>query len=581
MQLTNEQYSVGIRDSDNNESVVIDQNNNVYAAYYRYENFDTWQVFFRWYNMRLGVWSTPIEIDGPSTEALFPAAVVVPENEYHPEQVWFAWMDQRYGTWGEIWYRVWDTETRSWAEGFESDAQSLSELGGLEVRNNPSSDGIRLLSSEDGRSVHAFWVYFDPSNGYVMYSRHFLDGEWGSEELVSDTDVWTRYPSAAYDKNGNIVLVYDQWDYINETRHLISKSYDGDKWSDGIELYELHDSASFEGCPSIATDNQGLVHLAFNSFLYFGTLQNVPSVYYTTYDEGWGDIELLTSGDYWASFPSLEISISGDIWVFWEDGRDISPYFPEIYFRKKDSQGWGSETRLTSNSAKSSKPTVVKDLEDNMYVFWNDSRVNPVQGFYNIYDMGIPSAAESLSVTPVGQYSNPLLSWNPSSSMDVTGYKIYRSGSLIGSVNACSTSFVDGDVAINPSGQTYTYTVKAIDAAQNLSSASNAVTINGIMMKTFTGVPDSYELIGNFPNPFNPSTEIRFALPKADAVRLRIYNIHGQLVATIHEGPLEAGYHSAIWNGKNQQGRMVSSGLYFYRLETSSFNTIKKMTLLK
>ena len=72
--------------------------------------------------------------------------------------------------------------------------------------------------------------------------------------------------------------------------------------------------------------------------------------------------------------------------------------------------------------------------------------------------------------------------------------------------------------------------------------------------------------LGNYPNPFNPSTTIKFDLRKAGYVNLEIYNIKGQKVRTLIDQQQEAGYHSKVWNGIDDSGNPIGSGIYFYRL---------------
>jgi hypothetical protein len=90
-----------------------------------------------------------------------------------------------------------------------------------------------------------------------------------------------------------------------------------------------------------------------------------------------------------------------------------------------------------------------------------------------------------------------------------------------------------------------------------------------------------FEVMGNFPNPFNPETVMKFNLPKASHVSLKVYNILGQVVNTLVDEPLDAGSHSVMWDGKNAQGRDVASGVYFYRISAGGFESIEKMTLLR
>lgn len=85
----------------------------------------------------------------------------------------------------------------------------------------------------------------------------------------------------------------------------------------------------------------------------------------------------------------------------------------------------------------------------------------------------------------------------------------------------------------------------------------------------------------NFPNPFNPSTTISFLLPENATCTLDIYNIRGQKVRTLINDAKSAGNYSVFWNGQNDNGKPVSSGLYFYRLVTPNFSQTRKMLLVK
>ncbi len=95
-------------------------------------------------------------------------------------------------------------------------------------------------------------------------------------------------------------------------------------------------------------------------------------------------------------------------------------------------------------------------------------------------------------------------------------------------------------------------------------------------------IPTDFALDQNYPNPFNPSTSIEFAVPTAQHVYVRVYNILGQEVATLVNGEmLEAGRHRVVWNGRNSAGVPVSSGTYLYSLETNDHRESKRMVLMK
>lgn len=94
-------------------------------------------------------------------------------------------------------------------------------------------------------------------------------------------------------------------------------------------------------------------------------------------------------------------------------------------------------------------------------------------------------------------------------------------------------------------------------------------------------LPKSFSLYQNYPNPFNASTSISYALPVEAEVAIHIYNILGQKVRTLDEGKQTAGYKTTIWDGKNDGGETVGSGVYLYRIHAGEFSETKKMTLLK
>lgn len=94
-------------------------------------------------------------------------------------------------------------------------------------------------------------------------------------------------------------------------------------------------------------------------------------------------------------------------------------------------------------------------------------------------------------------------------------------------------------------------------------------------------VPLDYELAQNYPNPFNPETRIRYQLKKLTDVRLEIFNILGQRVRTLVDGQQDGGQHVLLWNGQNDAGFSVASGVYLYRIQAGSFTATRKMILVR
>jgi len=125
------------------------------------------------------------------------------------------------------------------------------------------------------------------------------------------------------------------------------------------------------------------------------------------------------------------------------------------------------------------------------------------------------------------------------------------------------------------------YRIQIADTHGNLSEFSDEVTLAD---PSAVGalVPGQFSLQQNHPNPFNPSTIISFTLPSDSSVQLRIYDVAGKLVRDLIDGQtMWAGTRQAVWDGRDDGGKAVSAGVYFYRLDAGQFSQTKRMTLVK
>ncbi|MEM8486622.1 MAG: FG-GAP-like repeat-containing protein [Bacteroidota bacterium] len=113
------------------------------------------------------------------------------------------------------------------------------------------------------------------------------------------------------------------------------------------------------------------------------------------------------------------------------------------------------------------------------------------------------------------------------------------------------------------------------------SAAPSAARSGADQLALTAGLPTEFALESNYPNPFNPTTTIRFDVPEASDVRLEVYDLMGRRVATLVNGQMAAGRYEATWNARSDAGASVASGVYLYRMQAGSFESVQRMVLMK
>jgi hypothetical protein len=174
------------------------------------------------------------------------------------------------------------------------------------------------------------------------------------------------------------------------------------------------------------------------------------------------------------------------------------------------------------------------------------------------------------------------LSWAPSSAPDFQSFRVYRStspGFPPTPATLVYSTATPGWVDLSHRGGGVYYEVTAIDVTGNESAPAVAGTVTAVGdMPT----PDAFALHANVPNPFNPTTVIRYDVPNNGGdVSLRIYDAAGRMVKTLVTGTLAAGQRSITWDGHDDAGQPVASGVYFCRLTAPGYTNTHKMVLLK
>ncbi len=179
-----------------------------------------------------------------------------------------------------------------------------------------------------------------------------------------------------------------------------------------------------------------------------------------------------------------------------------------------------------------------------------------------------------------------VLRWATATETENLGFNIYRSVQKNGDFERINETVIRGagtsareqryeyiDTAVS-AGQTYFYKLADVDYNGNL-------TFHGPVSITVDVLPEKMSLEQNFPNPFNPSTTIRYELAKSGAVQLSIFNLAGQEIRRLVSGVQEAGAHAVVWDGLDDNGIQAASGVYIYRLISQGQRTEKKLILTR
>jgi hypothetical protein len=133
---------------------------------------------------------------------------------------------------------------------------------------------------------------------------------------------------------------------------------------------------------------------------------------------------------------------------------------------------------------------------------------------------------------------------------------------------------------------TVAWDVWSFDGFEATPSSSGARELNIHVDEAYASLhgidlPTEFALHNNYPNPFNPVTNILYDIPEVSEVNLEIYNVMGQRVRTLVQGTQEPGRYQIVWNATNDFGQALSSGMYIYRIQAGDFVSVKKLVLMK
>lgn len=211
--------------------------------------------------------------------------------------------------------------------------------------------------------------------------------------------------------------------------------------------------------------------------------------------------------------------------------------------------------------------------------------------YFSVEDHYAPFIPQNFSAVFTGQH--PVISWTGDTQADLASYTIAKmvvgetGWADVATASSSATQWTDETVT-KPASKfdpTYTikYKIKAADINNNISAYSPEQAVTGTtnyLWKTSNGTNNegiiSYKLFSNYPNPFNPSTQIEFQIPKDGFVNLTVYNSLGQKVTELVKNTLGKGKYTVEFNAAN-----LPSGIYIYKIQSGNFSDVKKMILTK
>ena len=498
-----------------------------------------------------------------------------------------------------------------------------------------SSYKVRFPSLASGNNFLSVLYEIRGNNG--VYSRIYNGANWTSSTYVAD-DIGTRFnrsPCITVDPEGHPLAtwrgqifngVLDPYYSI-----LFLYGYSNNSWSDWFELFEhpeevslYHASITYYKKTGINTYGIDIVHD-----------NSINEIWRREYDIGdlWDDILVTSNGIY----PNIteENYTSGDPVYCWtdQDGPPFTiknnlsctlPCHGEKLFLAGNGNGLTSlqhpvtqfihkrrgvilDTISASQLILDIEPIVIQTIsgEEIILPFKPVSAHQPVNltsSNYNSYlgcdTLTLPSTSANLvfkshvSVPAgtdssgavfnnifTGKYSASLyvidvLNPNSSLSINITQNSI---------VNVNLQGFAGRQVVIKPNVFLNNMSLSRLDFAVGnvYSPMLNLPKENMIKMSKSTFIPDKIVMVNNYPNPFNPTTTIAFDLPKDVTVSLEIYDVTGRKICTLVNEPKEAGTHQVMWDGQDDHGNSVASGVYVYRIQTGDFVQSKKLLFMK
>ena len=494
---------------------------------------------------------------------------------------------------------------RSTNDGSSWPTSGTISAGTGEVLNSPSITATRLPWSSNVTGL-AYATKEIPNASHII-ARYYNAGVWSAANNISSSLPGNlsqhAHPSVSHSGTSTADYQHVAWDAYSsycQSRVIIHRK--GTTWAFGSQYWELHYQE--EDRPSISGLTGNTAHIAY---------QRGTACHFTAHFDGTGwSVQFPPISGFHPSFSMGNTSAK----YVWTSGSSSSPYtinvssttfskpvvndsLQVVYQRSVAvvdtvTGGW-LDVRLEQMTMKTSSLT-----SDNISFMDIPSSLNitPADGFSALASQPtfVPTMAESLIVCYLIGGENLSAVKNPAKSVGVELQIVTTNGSTLSIPVYTTNSDMIGKQPMKVAVAAAAYVGKEITIKTQVSGiASKSVLVASIghiyqMVDTKKDAPPIYATIVTppencklqaYPNPFNPNTEILFALIEAGLVTVRIYNIQGQLVKEILNQYCPAGRQTVQWDGKNTQGNDLASGIYVCQIKAGSLVATQKLTLIR
>lgn len=452
---------------------------------------------------------------------------------------------------------------------------------------------------DNNNVIHCVWrAYYDSMDRRIFYSKSEDMGETWSEphDLSMNPGRWADNPQICNDSQNNIYVIYSFPIGEHTPSKLMFRKYNGEKWSDTVDIAEESPNSEY---PCIAIDNNDRVyafwHMWYNEFhkIHYRYLE----------DNVWSPTIKPFGDEYNFRIRKAITDKNNNLHCVGQYKQDNETYFKfrAVYFKYNyDNEIWSINKQL-SDSISREFIDIDLDSTDLPHIVWAHDvgeMGNPFYGsFYKYFDGSnwSPSrqldTADAFKESPkisIDKYDNShILQWKYFHYERPKYYTHTYYENLSNKIYLDSLSYL-GHGTIKSKGNTLfmVYTRILEDENPYPFFRKKSLTISSVEFNEEK--KRGFRLYQNYPNPFNPSTRINYTIPSIgetgnlnNNVILKVFDSLGRVVTTLVNEYKPPGNYNTIWDGTNNLGKPVSSGVYFYKITAGDYTTTKKMVLLQ